>query len=92
VIATVGLSIGGNLALAPVAVMGNALGLIGDDSGFSAFALGNHFFRLTGHSWVAAIFMFVIGVFVLTLLMHVARGVGRGHARLAKALLVEPGA
>jgi hypothetical protein len=23
--------------------------------------------------------------------MHFARGVGRGHARLAKALLVEPG-
>jgi hypothetical protein len=35
--------------------------------------------------------MFVAGVLILTILMHFARGVGRGHARLAKALLVEPG-
>jgi len=92
VIATVGLSIGGNLVLAPFAVLGNALGWFGNDSGFTPFAMGNHWVMLSGHSWVGAIFMFVIGVFVLTLLMHAARGIGRGHARLAKALLVEPGA
>jgi hypothetical protein len=34
----------------------------------------------------------VLGVVILTLLMHAARGIIRGHARLAKALLVEPGA
>jgi uncharacterized membrane protein len=91
VIATIGLSIGVNLTLAPFAVMGSALGLIGDDPAGIPFAIGHHWIRLTGHSWVGSIFMFVIGVFVLTLLMHVARGIGRGHARLAKALLVEPG-
>jgi hypothetical protein len=31
-------------------------------------------------------------VVVLTAVMHTARGVVRMHARLAKALLVEPGA
>jgi hypothetical protein len=92
VIATIGLSIGVNLTLAPFAVMGSALGLIGDDPAGIPFAIGHHWIRLTGHSWVGSLFMFVVGVFVLTLLMHVARGIGRGHARLAKALLVEPGA
>lgn len=91
VIATIGLSIGVNLTLAPFAVMGSALGLIGNDPAGIPFAIGHHWIRLTGHSWVGSLFMFVIGVFVLTLLMHVARGIGRGHARLAKALLVEPG-
>jgi len=32
------------------------------------------------------------GIAIVTLLMHAARGIARGHARLAKALLVEPGA
>jgi len=92
VIATIGLSIGVNLVLTPFAVIGEAFGWVGDDIRGIPFAIGGHWIRLSGHSWVASIFMFVIGVFVLTLLMHVARGVGRGHARLAKALLVEPGA
>jgi uncharacterized membrane protein len=92
VIATVGLSIGGNLALAPVAVIGHALGLFSDASGFTPFALGNHWIMLSGGSWLLSILMFAVGVLVLTLLMHVARGIGRAHARLAKALLVEPGA
>ena len=91
VIAVVGLSIGGNLVLAPFAVFGHAVGLLSDDSRFTPFSIGDQVIILTGHSWPAAIFMFVIGVFVLTLLMHVARGIGRAHARLAKALLVEPG-
>ena len=34
----------------------------------------------------------VIGVLLLTLLMHLARGLIRLHAHLAKALLVVPGA
>ena len=92
VIATVGLSIGVNLVLAPFAVIGHVLGFIGDDPAGIPFAIGHHWIRLSGHSFVGSLFMFVIGVFVLTLLMHVARGIGRGHARLAKALLVEPGA
>ncbi|HWW81365.1 MAG TPA: sensor domain-containing protein, partial [Steroidobacteraceae bacterium] len=92
VTATVGLSIGVNLVLAPFAVLGQNLGWIGDDVRGIPFALGFHVMRLTTHSWIGSLFMFAIGVIVLTLLMHIARGIGRGHARLAKALLVEPGA
>jgi hypothetical protein len=32
----------------------------------------------------------ILGVLILTLLMHLARGIGRLHARAAKALLVTP--
>jgi uncharacterized membrane protein len=91
VIATVGLSIGVNLALAPFAVLGETLGWIDADARGIPFAIGPHVMRLTGHSWIGSLFMFAAGVIVLTLLMHLARGIGRGHARLAKALLVEPG-
>ena len=34
----------------------------------------------------------VAGLIILTLLMHLARALVRGHARLAKSLLVVPGA
>jgi uncharacterized membrane protein len=44
-----------------------------------------------GSVW-AAPFLIVMGVFLLTALMHVARGVGRLHAAYAKALLVAPAA
>jgi hypothetical protein len=33
-----------------------------------------------------------LGIVILALLLHAARWLARGHARLAKALLVEPGA
>jgi hypothetical protein len=35
--------------------------------------------------------LLVAGVLILTLLMHVAQGVGRIHVRFAKSLLVTPG-
>jgi uncharacterized membrane protein len=44
------------------------------------------------HSFVGALVCMVIGVPLVTALMHAARWIARGHARLAKALLVEPGA
>ena len=46
----------------------------------------------TPHSLILSLVHLVLGVVILTLLMHAARGIARGHARLAKALLVEPGA
>ncbi|HZF25235.1 MAG TPA: sensor domain-containing protein [Steroidobacteraceae bacterium] len=39
---------------------------------------------------VAIPFVIVIGVLVLTLLLHLAKGIGRMHGQLAKALLVRP--
>jgi hypothetical protein len=93
VIATVGLSIGVNLSLAPFAVLGENLGWLDDyDAHGIPFAMGDHMIRLTHTSWVGSLFMLALGVVVLTATLHVARGVVRGHARLAKLLLVEPGA
>jgi uncharacterized membrane protein len=93
VIATVGLSIGVNLSLAPFAVIGENLGWLDDyDAHGIPFAFGDHMIRLTHTSWVGSLFMLAFGVIVLTAVMHLARGMVRGHARLAKMLLVEPGA
>jgi uncharacterized membrane protein len=92
VIAAVGLSIGVNLAIAPFVVLGENFGWFDYDSRGVPFALGHHFITLSAGSWVGSLFMFAAGIVVLTLLMHMARGIGLGHARLAKALLVEPGA
>lgn len=40
-------------------------------------------------TWVAP-FVFIAGVLILTLLMHLAKGIGIMHSHLAKALLVRP--
>jgi len=44
-----------------------------------------------GSVWAMPL-MVLAGVLLLTLLMHVARGVGRLHATYAKVLLVAPAA
>ncbi len=36
--------------------------------------------------------LMLVGILLLTLLMHLARGIGRLHALYAKALLVAPAA
>ena len=93
VIAMIGLSIGLNLSVAPLAVLGENVGAFGADySSGLPFMIGHHWIRLTSGSWITSLFMLAFGVVVLTALMHLARGIVRGHARLAKALLVEPGA
>jgi uncharacterized membrane protein len=95
VIAVVGLSVGVKLSLAPVVFIGERLGWLGNLADFwgTGWNWGHHWgpFEGTG-SAVGALLKFAIGIFVLTALMHLARGIARGHARLAKALLVEPGA
>jgi uncharacterized membrane protein len=54
--------------------------------------------EINGHHWGATHSLFgslvqmAIGVVILAIVMHIARAIGRGHARMAKALLVEPGA
>jgi uncharacterized membrane protein len=42
------------------------------------------------HPLIASVLLFAAGVIILTLLMHLARALIRGHARLAKSLLVVP--
>jgi uncharacterized membrane protein len=91
VIAIVGLSVGLRATLAPLVLISHNLGWLP-----SAFPVS----MITIDEWgvyspetaIGALFFMVFGVLVLTLTMHAARAMTRGHARLAKALLVEPGA
>jgi uncharacterized membrane protein len=84
VIATVGLSVSLALVAAPVLEGARMLGLdlpggIRTDDAFIHGLVTNP---------VGLLLVALVGVLLMTLLMHVARAVGRGHARLAKALLV----
>jgi uncharacterized membrane protein len=80
------------------AFLGTLLTLIGYYAGWIDFDLNDHIFMHNGQPWapdhpvLAALFLAVLGVVLLTALLHLARGVVRVHARLAKAMLVVPGA
>jgi len=84
------LAIGLRLSLAPLMVISRDFG--------SASGPWANVIEIDGwhsgwpHSLVGALFCMVIGLVILTALLHAARGIARGHARLAKALLVVPGA
>jgi uncharacterized membrane protein len=85
-----GLAAGLRLALAPVDLLGRDLGWFpwGSDGMIEVDGFGYG----SPASIVGALLCTVLGVVILTLLLHAVRWVARGHARLAKALLVEPGA
>ena len=90
-IAVTVLSVGLALAVTPLLAIAAHLGWAANATLFSDDAsIGN--FVLAEHSLLAALILGVLGVLVVTLLMHLARGIARGHARLAKSLLVAPGA
>ncbi|HEX4387339.1 MAG TPA: sensor domain-containing protein [Steroidobacteraceae bacterium] len=73
------------------------LALLGDYFGWIRVDVWDHV-RVQGSGWgvdhpfVAGLLMFLAGVVLLTLFMHAARALMRGHALLAKSLLVKPGA
>jgi uncharacterized membrane protein len=85
-----GLAAGLRLALAPVVLLGRDLGWVpwSPDGMIEVDGFGYG----SPASIVGALLCMVLGVVILTLLLHAVRWVARGHARLAKALLVEPGA
>jgi uncharacterized membrane protein len=85
VIAVVGLSVSLAFIFAPLVELVGHHGWFGlpDDI---------HVYPLWLDSPWALPLLVLAGVFLLTLLMHVARGVGRLHAMYAKALLVAPAA
>lgn len=94
VIAIVGLAGGIELASAPLMVLASALGLLGNEWQLQV-ALGDWTTPAQYGGTVSvlvSLLLLAIGILILTLLMHAARGIAWGHARLAKALLVEPGA
>jgi len=87
-VAVTGLAVGLAFSSLPVLVLARWLGwanvTFSDD-------LHIGFWTVSEYSMVSALFLGALGVLILTLLMHAARGIGRGHAHLAKALLVVPG-
>jgi uncharacterized membrane protein len=90
VIAVVGLVFGVQLAASPLLMLAVSLGLLGRTVEYQ-FSLGS--WNLPVSATIVVSFLLLgLGVLLLTLLMHLARGITAGHAKLAKALLVEPGA
>ena len=85
VMAVVGLSVSLAFIFAPVVEIASRYGWLGvpDDLHTSPAWLGS--------LWALPL-MILVGVLLLTLLMHLARGIGRLHAMYAKALLVAPAA
>lgn len=84
-IAVAGLAVGLRLALAPLVLIVGDLGLLPVDPRMiqiEGFAYGSP------QSVLGALLCMVLGVVILALMLHAARGIARGHARLAKALLV----
>jgi uncharacterized membrane protein len=89
VLAIFGLSLGLACLLSPLAVVADHFGWF--PAGFVLLnGVGSDF--VADHPLIGELIFCAAGVMILTLLMHAARGVVRMHTRLAKALLVEPGA
>jgi uncharacterized membrane protein len=87
VIAIVGLSVGASFVAAPFLEAAHWLGWVDIPGGIVINDV--HVFQDAGFLGVLGLLlMLVIGVVILTVLMHAARGIGRMHARVAKALLV----
>jgi len=86
VIAVTGLSVGVALIFGPVIEAMQQFGWFSEEWGVNT---GPHALWLA--SPLGLILLAILGVVVLTLTLHIARGVGIGHAHLAKALLVKPG-
>jgi uncharacterized membrane protein len=86
-IAAVGGLGGLRLAIAPVILLGRDFGWF--PPGFSPGMIRiDNIDIASPHSLFGALVCMVIGVLLVTLVMHAARGIARAHARLAKALLV----
>ena len=90
VIAVTGLAVSG-------ALIGTPLTLIGEHLGMLDWTINDHVFWRAGEPWTFAhplldsALLLALGVLLLTVLLHLARGLVRVHARLAKAMLVVPG-
>ena len=91
-LAVTGLATGLRLALAPLVVLGRDVGWLWGDDWVREMMRIDGWTLAAPHTLVGSLIYMIIGILIVTALMHVARGVAHGHARLAKALLVEPGA
>lgn len=90
-IAVTGLSVSAALIGTPMTLFGEHLGMID-------WSMNDHVYWRAGEPWTFAhplldsVLLLALGVLLLTVLLHLARGLVRVHARLAKAMLVVPGA
>jgi uncharacterized membrane protein len=79
------------------ALIGTPLTLFARHFAWIDFSLDDHFYWSPGESWspdhplFASVLLLALGVLLLTALLHLARGLVRIHARLAKSMLVVPG-
>ncbi len=83
-IAVVGVGVGVSCTVAPIIAALQSFGLVSNE--VSVYGSGMPTWLTTS---VGGVVLFIFGIVVLTTLMHVARGTGRMHARLAKALLAK---
>jgi uncharacterized membrane protein len=80
------------------AFIGTLLSWVAYNFGWIDFQMNDHMFVYNGHPWtphhplLGSLLLFVLGVVLLTSLLHLARALVRVHARLAKSMLVVPGA
>ncbi len=87
-LAVVGVAVSLSLIAAPVLETIRAFGGLDPDS-----ALGRGGIHIEPQ-WLSSpgglLLCFVVGVLLLTLTLHASRGIARGHATLAKSMLVLP--
>jgi uncharacterized membrane protein len=90
-VAITGLALGLRCALAPFVVLGRDFHFLPGELPAEMFTIHGFDFD-TPVTLIGSLLIMVLGIVVLALLMHAARWMARGQARLAKALLVEPSA
>ncbi len=92
--AVTGMSVGLSFVAAPVIEVCRALGWIDPNSwlGMGGIRLGwfDDGYLHLGDAPVLFLVLFLLGIVIVTLVMHLARGITRLHAKFAKALLVLP--
>jgi hypothetical protein len=84
------LAVSAALIATPCVVLADYLGWVRADV-WDHVHLGNDALWSVAHPVLSGILCVVFGVALLTLFMHAARALIRGHALLAKSLLVKPG-
>ena len=89
-VAVTGLAVGLAFTSLPFLVLARWLGWDAEATFSDDVHVGG--WAVSDHSMVSALILGFLGVLIVTLLLHAARAIGRGHAHLAKALLVVPGA
>jgi len=93
-LAATGLSFGLRLALAPLLLVGRAVGWLPHDVHVMFEIDGTEIHgppSLGPLTFIGSLFLVPLGLVILAAVMNAARWIARAHARLAKALLVEPG-